>query len=223
MSRVLNIDTTSTTALVNIAENGVVLFEELNHSQKEHAAFLHPAITTVLKGAGITILSIDAVAVSHGPGSYTGIRVGVAAAKGLCYAAEKPFITVSQLEIIAKDAINNTTSNYGVYCAMTDARRMEVFTAVYDESLHELVPPCAMILHHHSFQDFLSAGKVLFCGSGVEKWQQLCTNRNAHFYGAVNTGKAFAQLSAKRYNEQQFSDLAYTTPLYLKDFQHIKH
>lgn len=218
MSLILNIDTTSEQALVNIAKDGVVLFEEVNENQRDHASFLHPAIVAVLKKAGLMIVDVDAVAVSHGPGSYTGIRVGVAAAKGICYAAAKPLITVNQLEILVKDAIDNNHENAGMYCALVDARRMEVFTALYNDDLKELMPPAALMLQHHSFHEFLSAGKVFFVGSGVGKWQQLCTHENARYKNIVNKGLAFAKLSHQSQQEQAFASLAYTGPLYIKDF-----
>lgn len=218
MSLILQIDTTAESALVNIAEKGQVLFEEVNESQKDHASFLHPAIVTVLKKAAVTIKDVDAVSVCHGPGSYTGIRVGVAAAKGLCYAAGKPLITVNQLEILTTDAIANNTGNNGLYCPMIDARRMEIYTAIYDKTLKEIVPPAALILEQHSFHDFLTAGKVYFIGSGTEKWQPLCTNENARFKKLVNKGLAFTKLSMEKYHSGTFSNLAYTSPLYIKDF-----
>lgn len=218
MSLILNIDTTSEQALVNVAREGVVLCEEVNEQQRDHASFLHPAIIAVLKKSGLVIGNIDAVAVSHGPGSYTGIRVGVAAAKGICYAAEKPLITINQLEILAKDAIDNSHGNTGVYCALMDARRMEVFTALYNNDLKELMPPAALVLQHHSFHEFLSVGKVFFVGSGSTKWQQLCTHENAQFKKVVNKGLAFAGLSHQSYGQRTFASLAYTGPLYIKEF-----
>jgi tRNA threonylcarbamoyladenosine biosynthesis protein TsaB len=218
MSLILNIDTTSATALVNIAAKGAVLYEEVNESQKDHAAFLHPAVQSVFKKAGVGINEIDAVAVSHGPGSYTGIRVGVAAAKGLCYATGKPLITVNQLEILVKDALINTKGNCSVYCPMIDARRLEVFTALYNNNREELMPPSALELNHHSFQDFLDRGKVCFLGNGADKWQLLCTHGNAVFTTILNKGFAFANLSFEKQQQQHFADIAYANPLYIKDF-----
>ena len=218
MSLILNIDTTSESALVNIGEKGAVLFEEKNDLQKDHASFLHPAIEMVLKKANISIREVDAVSVCHGPGSYTGIRVGVAAAKGLCYAARKPLITVNQLEILAKDAIENNTGNNGLYCPLIDARRMEVFTAVYDNTLKEIAAPSALILDHHSFHDFLNAGKVFFIGSGILKWEIVCTHPNARYQKIVNKGLAFSKLSYEFFQRGGFASLAYARPLYIKDF-----
>ena len=220
MSLILNIDTTSETALVNIAKDEVVLFEEVNREQRDHAAFLHPAIQLLQKKAGITIKEIDAIAVSHGPGSYTGMRVGMASAKGLCYALHKPFITVNQLEMLAKDVIDNleNTETDLLYCPMIDARRMEVFTALYHKNLSEEFSPSALILDENSFSNFLLKNKIIFFGSGAGKWQQLCKHKNALFANAVNKGLAMSRLTFDKFRTKDFSDLAYTEPLYIKEF-----
>lgn len=218
MSLIVNIDTTSGTALVNIAQDGIVLFEEMNSEQKDHAAFLHPAIQSLVKKTGAGLQEVNAIAVSHGPGSYTGIRVGVAAAKGLCYASGKPLIILNELEILTHDAVYNSSINANLYCAMIDARRMEVFTAVYDKDLHEIIPPSALILHSNSFDDLLYGNKTLFFGSGAAKWQQLCMHENAFYTDIFNKGLATAALSYKKFREAEFANLAYAAPLYIKDF-----
>jgi tRNA threonylcarbamoyladenosine biosynthesis protein TsaB len=217
MSVILNIDTVSEVALVNIARDGNVLFEETNENQNGHAAFLHPAIQSVLKRSGTPLNEVDAVAVSHGPGSYTGIRVGVASAKGLCYAAGKPLIVLNELEILAQDAISNH-SEAMFYCPLIDARRMEVFTAVYDKNMQQLMPPSAMVLGQDSFQGFLEKGEIVFFGSGSVKWQQVCNNENSLYANILNKGLAVSFLSHKKYNMAEFASLAYSAPLYLKEF-----
>ncbi len=217
MSVILNIDTASEVALVNIASDGAVLFEEVNENQNGHAVFLHPAIQSVLKKSGIALKSVDAVAVSHGPGSYTGIRVGVAAAKGLCYAAGKPLIVLNELEILAQDVISNHSEAI-FYCPLIDARRMEVFTTVYDKNMQQLMPPSALILVQDSFQEFLEKGKVIFFGSGEIKWNQLCNNPNALYTNILNKGLAISSLSHTKYKTATFASLAYSAPLYIKEF-----
>lgn len=220
MSLLLNIDTTGETAIVNVAENGTVLFEITNSLQHSHAAFVQPAVQEVLAKAGIQLVDIDAVAVSHGPGSYTGIRVGMASAKGLCYAAGKPLIVVSQLEILAKDYIDVMENESGptLVVPMIDARRMEVFTAAYDKLLSEVISPAAMVLEHGSFSNILLNHRVAFTGSGAAKWQQLCDHPNASFATPVNKGLAFSLLSFKKYSENDSVNLTYAEPLYIKDF-----
>jgi tRNA threonylcarbamoyladenosine biosynthesis protein TsaB len=217
MSLVINIDTTSATALVNIAADGIAIFEEQNEDQKDHAAFLHPAIQSLIKKAGASLKDVDAIAVSHGPGSYTGIRVGVAAAKGLCYASGKPLIVVNELEILTQDAYS-CNLNTDLYCPMIDARRMEVFTAVYDKNLQEVLPPSALIVSSSSFDNLLAEKKMLFFGSGTGKWKQLCTHQNALYSNIINRGLAFSMLSFKKFKEASFASLVYSAPLYIKDF-----
>ncbi|MES2849799.1 MAG: tRNA (adenosine(37)-N6)-threonylcarbamoyltransferase complex dimerization subunit type 1 TsaB [Bacteroidota bacterium] len=220
MSLIINIDSTSGTAVVNIADNGAVLFEETNAEQNNHAAFLQPAIQKLVKKTGINIREIDAVAVSHGPGSYTGLRVGMATAKGLCYALGKPLITVSQLEVLTKDIIDNAGifEEDMLYCPMIDARRMEVFTALYDKYLSEALSPLALILDANSFCKFLLKNKVVFFGSGADKWQQLCKHENAFFTSIVNKGLALSRLAFEKFRKNELADLAYAEPLYIKEF-----
>lgn len=218
MSLILNIDTTSETAIVNIAKDGVVLFEEVNQEQRDHAAFLHPAIQLLLKKTGVVLKAMDAIAVSYGPGSYTGIRVGVATAKGLCYASGKPLITLNELEILATDVINKSNVESALYCPMIDARRMEVFTAVYDKNFTERMPFSALILDSDSFHNFLEENKILFFGSGVMKWQNVCTHKNALYPDIINKGLAIAFLSYKKFQKTDFASLVYAVPLYIKEF-----
>ncbi len=220
MSVIINIDSTSETAIVNIAENGIVLFEEVNERQNDHAAFLQPAVQVLITKSGIKIHDIDAIAVSHGPGSYTGIRVGMATAKGLCYALKKPLITVSQLEVLTKDAMDNyeTEAAPVLYCPMIDARRMEIFTAIYDKSLSEVLKPAAMLLDESSFSKFLLKNKIIFFGNGAAKWQHLCKNENAFFTHVFNKGLALSSLAFKKFTQNNVADLAYSEPLYIKDF-----
>lgn len=220
MSLIISIDSTSKTALVNIAEDGAVLFEEVNATQNDHAAFLQPAIQSLITKARINLKNIDAVAVSHGPGSYTGIRVGLATAKGLCYALKKPLIVVSQLELLAKDIIDNHEQGNDslLYCPMIDARRMEVFTALYDKSLSEVMSPAAVILDDQLFSKFLLKNGLLFFGSGSAKWQSMCKSENAIFAGSFNKGLALSGLAFEKLKKNDFADLAYAEPLYLKEF-----
>jgi tRNA threonylcarbamoyladenosine biosynthesis protein TsaB len=222
MSFILNIDTTTETALVNIAKAGHVIHEEINPQQKDHAAFLHTAMQSVLHKAGIGFNELNAVAVSIGPGSYTGIRVGMSSAKGLSYTLNKPLITLNTLEILAKDAIDNSkplVNNQPVlYCPMIDARRMEVFTALYDGTLRAAAPPSAMILDENSFVKELLNNAIVFFGNGSHKWQQLCVHENAFFTKVENKGLAMSSLSYQKLQQNNFSQVAYAEPLYIKEF-----
>jgi tRNA threonylcarbamoyladenosine biosynthesis protein TsaB len=222
MSFILNIDTTTETALVNIAKAGHVIHEEINPQQKDHAAFLHTAIQSALHQAGIGFNELDAISVSIGPGSYTGIRVGMSSAKGLSYTLNKPLITLNTLEILAKDAADSSTlirnDQPVLYCPMIDARRMEVFTALYDGDLGVAAQPTAMILDENSFVKELLNNNIIFFGNGAHKWQQLCVHENAFFTKVNNKGLAMSSLSYKKLQQNNFSAIAYSEPLYIKEF-----
>jgi len=215
MSLIVNIDTALDTASVCLAEDGYVLQLSCSDNQKDHASWLHTEIADLLQKSGHSIKDLDAVAVSIGPGSYTGLRVGLAAAKGFCYALEIPLITVSSLTIIAF-AVKDEASD--MICPLIDARRMEVFTALYDKDLQEKVSPHAQVLDEKSFSPFLLKGKVLFCGNGVKKLQSLLSNSHALFSHTMADASHLARLSFNCYNNKEFADLAYAEPLYLKEF-----
>lgn len=221
MSLILNIDTASEHAHTSIAADGHVLCAMHNESQKDHAAFLQTAIEHLAKSANIKLKDIDAVAVTAGPGSYTGLRVGMASAKGLCFALKIPLITVGTLEILALSAWRQFADGYEniFYCPMMDARRMEVFTAIYKHDLSICLQPCAMILDQFSFEKELSGNKIMFFGSGAAKWEKLCNHENAVFKMVSLSPISLAQYAFNRFSEKKFTDLAYSEPSYLKEFQ----
>ena len=220
MSIILNIDKKKKKAHVSIANDAIIVDVLYSGLQKEHASFLQPAIQQLMKNTGISLTDIDAVAVTAGPGSYTGLRVGMASAKGLCYALSKPLITINTLQMMAKSGILAfpEMDDSLLLAPMIDARRMEVFTAVYDSALKTHLEPTALILDELSYKKEL-AGKVLFFGSGSIKWQKLCAHQNALFNNFENSPEALSILSFKYYLANNFADLAYTAPLYLKEFQ----
>ena len=215
MSLILNIDTALDTASVCLAEDGNMLQLSFSEDQKDHASWLHTEIAELLKKSGHRIKDLNAIAVSIGPGSYTGLRVGLAAAKGFCYALHIPLITINSLTIIAF-AVKDEAID--MICPLIDARRMEVFTAMYDKGLREKVSPHAMVVDEKSFASFLLEGNVLFCGNGVKKLQTLILNSNAHFSNTMADASHLARLSFNGYQNKDFADLAYTEPLYIKEF-----
>jgi tRNA threonylcarbamoyladenosine biosynthesis protein TsaB len=220
MSLILNIDSATETAQVSVAKGGEILQSLHNESQKDHAAFLQTAIQELLKTTAVSLRDIDAVAVSAGPGSYTGLRVGMASAKGLCYALNKPLIAVNTLEVLTVDAqfqLNN--HEHILFCPMIDARRMEVFTALYNADLTAIFPPAATILHEDSFFNYLQKNKIIFFGNGSIKWKAICNNVNASFTEPLNISQAMASLSYSYFLKKKFSNLPYTEPFYLKEFQ----
>lgn len=215
MSLLLNIDTALETGSVCLAKSGKVIESNLNHQQHDHAAWLHPAIHELLQNNNLEPGKLDAIAVTIGPGSYTGLRIGLSAAKGLCYALSKPLITVSTLEVLASLAVDEAEQ---LICPVIDARRMELFTALYDKDLRLIREPYALVLQHDSFSDILNDQKVLFCGNAVTKMQPLITSPNASFANKAPTAMQLAPLTYQRFTAGSFADLAYTEPLYLKEF-----
>jgi tRNA threonylcarbamoyladenosine biosynthesis protein TsaB len=217
MPIILNIDTATEVAHVSLSKDGIVLQSVFNYNQKDHAAFLQPAVLNLLKNTEIVMADIDAVAVTEGPGSYTGLRVGMASAKGICYAVNKPLVLINTLEVLAAST-GNVQDNQFLLCPMLDARRMEVYTAVYNNDFDIVLPSSAMVLDENSFADVLATNKVLFFGSGSSKWKTLCNHTNATFVEAAITATAFAMLSYKYFEQAAFANLAYSQPGYLKEF-----
>lgn len=221
MSLILNIDTSTEQAHTSFAEDGRVLQHLLNESQKDHASFLQSAILELQKITGIKLSTIDAVAVTAGPGSYTGLRVGMASAKGLCYALKKPLIALNTLEVLTASAtlVHRPGDEPILFCPMIDARRMEVFTAIYDKDLDPYLSPRPLILNEMSFEKELSVNKILFFGSGSAKWESVCNHPNAFFQKVLIMPEGMSRLSDLFFLKKQFTDLAYSEPFYLKEFQ----
>lgn len=220
MSLILNIDTALETASVCLAKEETILQFAMNENQKDHAAWLHTAIAGLLKKNNYSANALNAVAVSIGPGSYTGLRIGLSAAKGLCYALNIPLITIGTLKMMAAAVQNEAT---GHICPLIDARRMEVFTATYDKTLRELVAPHSLIAEPINFESALSGNKVLFCGNGSKKLQINLTHINASFSSTISDARNLASLSFKSFLKKDFASLAYTEPLYIKEFFTSQH
>lgn len=215
MATVLCIETATTNCSVALSVNGsVIAFREDPDKNYSHAEELHVFIEEILVETKVEKASLDAIAVSKGPGSYTGLRIGVSAAKGLCYALDIPLISIPTLEVLASKVDGAT-----IVVPMLDARRMEVYAAVYAEG-KEIRETRAEILNETSFADYLSAGKTIFIGSGVEKFKTNCEHPNAAFItDELPSAKQMAVLAAEKYNEKAFEDVAYFEPYYLKDFK----
>lgn len=220
MALILNIETATTNCSVSISKEGKTVFlKEDNNKNYSHAESLHVFIDAVLKESKVNVADIDAVAVSKGPGSYTGLRIGVSAAKGLCFALNKPLISVSTLEALAYQVqIEN-----GVIISMLDARRMEVYSTVFDRNYNQIRDTDAQILDKNSFNDYLESGKVYFIGSGVEKTKELITHSNAVFIiEKYPSAMQMGGLAYEKYKISDFEDVAYFEPYYLKDFVALK-
>ena len=183
MSLILNIDTASEKAHVSFADDGIILHCLWNESQKDHASFLQSGILQLTKTSGIKLSDIDAVALTAGPGSYTGLRVGMASAKGLCYALKKPLITMNTLEVLTLSAIHLFPGNDNptLLCPMIDARRMEVYSALYNPQGEPVSDVRAVVVDENSFAEFLQNQKIIFFGNGSSKCKDVIKNKNAIF------------------------------------------
>ena len=213
---ILNIETATKNCSVSIAENGAIIaIEELNNGNYSHAEVLHPFINDILKEANIDSTSIDAIAVSKGPGSYTGLRIGVSAAKGLCFALNKPLISIDTLTSLS----HAITIERGFMVPLLDARRMEVYAAVFNHQNQKVRDTKAEIIEDTSFLEYLKDHKVYFLGDGAAKCKPIITHKNAVFIDdKFPSAKEMAQLSFFKYNKSDFEDVAYFEPFYLKDF-----
>ena len=219
MSLILNIDTATTVGSVCLSKDGVPLQVLVNDQQKDHAATMVLFVQEIMKTQGVTPAQLDAVAVSAGPGSYTGLRVGVATAKGLCYAWDKPLITISTLQMMAQGLFSQLEDQAAYYCPMIDARRMEVYTAVYNAALEDLLAPQALILTADAFKEQLAQSKTYFFGDGSPKWEQLLSvHSNAVFVPYKVSAAHLSPLSNAAFSRQDFADVAYFSPFYLKPF-----
>lgn len=223
MALILNIDTATEIAHVSLAEDGNIIDWLGNDLQKEHAGFLQAGIKQLIEKNNIILKTIDAVAVSSGPGSYTGLRVGYASAKGLCYALNKPLIAIGTLEILTASAVDTDPqiNDKTLFCPMLDARRMEVFTALYKKDLMLVMNPSALILEENSYEKWLAENKILFFGSGSVKWQQISIHPNTMFKPVSITPNAMSKLSNRKFLDKDFTDVAYSEPVYVKEFQTV--
>lgn len=216
MALILNIETATKNCSVSLARDGeVVALRELNDGNYSHAEKLHPFIKEVIAEAGVALNDLTAVAVSKGPGSYTGLRIGVSAAKGLCFSQDIPLISIETLMSLAS-SIEVTD---GLIVPMLDARRMEVYSAVYDGTLQQVRPIEAEIIDESSFLKWLASEKLYFLGDGAAKCKALITHENAVFIEAkFPSSKEMARLSYEKYKKNDIEDVAYFEPFYLKDF-----
>jgi len=191
----------------------------VDSSPKVHASKLAPFCAEVLAETGITMAEVDAVAVSEGPGSYTGLRVGVSTAKGLCFGASKPLLSVDTLRILAIQGASHPCRPHRIV-PFIDARRMEVYSAVFSGEANpaKLTATESVILDENSYSDLLGEGPVLFIGTGVTKFQQICKNENAFFAECFPLAESMAIPAVESYKKKEFKDVAYFEPFYLKEF-----
>jgi tRNA threonylcarbamoyladenosine biosynthesis protein TsaB len=219
----LHIDTATEFASICLTRDETVLGMRICHDQNQHGAFLQPAIEHLMLDYGLALSNLDAISVAEGPGSYTGLRVTMASAKGLCYALNKPLISINTLKIMALAAVEQEGQAYpnAIYCPLIDARRMEVFTAVYSSQLVPIIAPEARIIDKDSFSDFLDDQVIIFTGSGAPKLQAIIDHPNAVFSNVQHSARQLASLASMAYAKQAFANLAYCEPFYLKAFYSV--
>ncbi len=220
MSFILHIETATPACSVAIAEHGDVLAlkEELNGMQ--HSAKLPVLMNAALQEAGIAMAQLQAIAVSMGPGSYTGLRVGLSTAKGLAYALQVPLIGVSTLESMAFGMRAKMPGRKKQYCPMLDARRMEVYTAIYNDELEAVMNPRPMVLNNESLQNELQQHELFFGGSGAEKAKLILQHPHAQFDTTTNfnTAANMVVLAHEKFKQNDFENVSYCEPVYLKEF-----
>ena len=217
MGIILNIETATKNCSVSLAKEGSVLAVlEENEAQYSHAEKLHLLIEEVCEKAEISLRELEAVAVSKGPGSYTGLRIGVSAAKGLCFALDIPLIAVATLDVLAHSAV---PAKNGLIVPLLDARRMEVYSAVFNATFSQIRETKAEIITEDSFAEELLRGEVVFLGDGAKKVKEIITHENAVFIeNSFPSAKTMSFLSEEKFKHKGFEDLAYFEPFYLKDF-----
>lgn len=220
MALILQLETSTTSCSVALSLDGKTLAIKEKEERNIHASYLTLFIQEVLQTCGKQVHELDAVAVSMGPGSYTGLRIGVSTAKGLCYALDIPLIAINTLEAMAHGFKSTFEDQSCLYCPMIDARRMEVYAAVYNAQAEQILPVEARIIDENSFSELLQHQKIVFFGDGAMKCKEtLDKSSNAIFIpGFLNSAKDLSLLAFKKFNNNQFEDVAYFEPFYLKDF-----
>lgn len=216
MALLLHLETSTKACSVAISKDGKLLaLKEINTGEFSHAENLNIFIQDVLKETQLELKNLDAVVVSEGPGSYTGLRIGVSTAKGLCYALDKPMIAISSLKSLAQLA----DKKHDLICPVFDAMRMEVYTAVYTSQLQEIIPVKAKIIDENSFSDLLDKQSILFIGPAAKKCADVLKHPNAFFDFTTDVSAlGMIRLAEEKFAKNQFEDVAYFEPFYLKDF-----
>lgn len=221
MAIILNIETSTQVCSVALSVDGKIQSMQESCTKNSHAERITLFSEYVVKESGISFQDLDAVAVSKGPGSYTGLRIGVSTAKGFCFAINKPLISISTLKSMAA-GMTQTTENPEnfLFCPMIDARRMEVYSAFFNTDLEEIKPTAAVIVDEKFFNDLLVTKKTIFAGDGAAKCKDILSHQeNALFINDFNPSASFmAKLSEQKFHNQDFEDVAYFEPYYLKDF-----
>ncbi|MCZ4245743.1 tRNA (adenosine(37)-N6)-threonylcarbamoyltransferase complex dimerization subunit type 1 TsaB [Pedobacter punctiformis] len=219
MAKILQIETATQICAVALSVDGQTIALKEESGQNLHAGNLTLFIEEVITASGLTYKDLDAVAVSKGPGSYTGLRIGVSTAKGLCYALDIPLIAIETLKMMAAGFLFENSDYKGLVCPMIDARRMEVYTSLFDAELKVLMPTSAKIIDEASFSAVLNQHQITFLGDGAAKCAEILAHPNSAF-SEINFNSAgyMSALSFNAFKANDFEDVAYFEPFYLKDF-----
>ena len=213
MEKIILIETSTALCSVALAENGTVTAYRESSAAKAHASLTAVFVQEILSERGLTLACCDAVCVSKGPGSYTGLRVGVSTAKGLCFGSGKPLLAVGTLDTLVAQA----EGDYRFIIPMIDARRMEVYSSVFENGV-QITETEPVIVDENSFAEYLEQGPCLFIGDGAGKCADVIKHPNAHFCQCNPKASAMLSPAMKSYNEKRFEDVAYFEPFYLKEF-----
>ena len=221
MSRILHIETSTDVCSVCFADDGEIISIRETGMERSHASILTVYIEEILHELQTQNMCLDAVAVSMGPGSYTGLRIGISAAKGICYGLEIPLIAIPTLEAMCIGALKQykISGENALLMPMIDARRMEVYLAIYDFQLKKIKDTCAQVIDRESFQELLSTQRLYLFGTGAAKLKDTISHENIRFLDNVTMSSEYMiTIALKRYRQKQFEDVAYFEPYYLKDF-----
>ncbi len=219
MALILSIETSTQTSSIAIHEDGHLISSQHLHLDKSHSAYLAPSIKYLFETCGLKMNAIDAVAISKGPGSYTGLRIGTSSAKGICYALDAKLIAINSLEAMAYGIAKNQYEEV-LICPMIDARRMEVYCLIAQHDMSIIEPTEAKVIDESSFSELLSDHKIIFAGNGAMKCKSVLENsKNAIFIeGIVPSAEHIGSMAWQACQQNTFEDLAYFEPYYLKDF-----
>lgn len=221
MSCILNIETSTNVCSVALSQDGVCLYEDVNMEGPSHAQVLAGYVKNAVSFADSHAIPIDAIAISKGPGSYTGLRIGVSEAKGVAYGRDAKLLSVPTLKLLTVPILlgHEELPEDALLCPMIDARRMEVYCALYDRALNEVVQTQALVIDSDSFKEYLDKQPIYFMGNGADKCVETIQHPNAHFIkNIVPRAKNMIPLAEMAMANEQFEDVAYFEPFYLKEF-----
>ena len=223
MATIISIETSTEVCSVALSRDGEILWEKKHMEGQAHSTLLAPYLQEMQIFINDNHIKVDAVAVSSGPGSYTGLRIGVSTAKGLCYGSDIPLLSIDTLKILTTEALHSLEGSSipsdSYFCPMIDARRMEVYTSFYDKNLNQVKEISADIIDENSYQELLNEHTVYFFGNGSDKCKKAIHHSNAKFLdNIVPLATGMCQLAEQAFQNKDFKDVAYFEPTYLKEF-----